>query len=119
MWNTDYFHGNWINFKRKLENLYIENLRHVTIFISEQALQNFNVQINKYIPGYDDLVLTGQAVDDCANACQNREEWICNSFEYCFDSGYCVLSKIHPDERPGVVKNKALCDLYSSKLRML
>ena len=54
-------------------------------------------------------------MDDCANACQNREEWICNSFEYCFDSGYCVLSKLHPDERPGVVKNKALCDLYSSK----
>ena len=69
--------------------------------ISEQALQNFNVQINKYIPGYDDLILTGQAVDDCANACQNREEWVCNSFEYCFDSGYCVLSKLHPDERPG------------------
>lgn len=80
---------------------------------TQQALQNYNVQINKAIPGYDDLILTGQAVDDCATSCKNQEEWICNSFEYCFDTGYCVLSKIHPDERPGLVVNKALCDLYS------
>ena len=82
---------------------------------TEAALQNFNVQINKAIPGYDDLILTGQAIDDCAASCKNQEEWVCNSFEYCFDTGYCVLSKLHPDERPGIVQNKPLCDLYSRK----
>ena len=88
---------------------------HFLVYVTEAALQNFNVQINKAIPGYDDLILSGQAIDDCAASCQNQEEWVCNSFEYCIETGYCVLSKLHPDERPGIVVNKQLCDLYSSK----
>ena len=84
--------------------------------ISESKLHGFNVQVNKAIPGYDDRILTGLAVDDCAVSCQNQPSWVCNSFQYCFDTGYCVLSKLHPDRRPQVVVNKPFCNLYSSKL---
>ncbi|XP_052774803.1 uncharacterized protein LOC128213258 [Mya arenaria] len=84
--------------------------------LSSQVLMNkFNMQINKNIPGYDDLVLTGVAIDDCASSCISEQSWVCNSFSYCFDTGYCVLSKLHPDTRPSVVVNKPLCDLYSKK----
>ncbi|KAL4237127.1 hypothetical protein ACF0H5_005508 [Mactra antiquata] len=84
--------------------------------LSTQNLMNqFNMQINKGIPGYDDSILTGIAIDDCASACLNQQSWVCNSFSFCFDTGYCTMSQLHPDERPGVVKNSAMCDLYSKK----
>lgn len=82
---------------------------------SQAVLDNFNMQINKDIPGYDDAILTGIAIDDCASACLNQQSWICNSFTYSFDTGYCTLSKLHPDERPGIVVNHQLVDLYSKK----
>ena len=106
--STKKLKGETVNFK-------IYSLYFIT---AEVALQNFDVQINKAIPGYNDLILTGQAIDDCAASCLNQEEWICNSFDYCFDTGYCLLSKLHPDERPGVVQNEEFCDLYSSKYRL-
>ena len=84
-------------------------------FPPEDLVSQFNVQVNKNIPGYDDSILTGIAIDDCASACLKQNAWVCNSFTFCFDTGYCVLSKLHPDERPSVVVNKPLCDLYSSK----
>lgn len=82
---------------------------------SQTLLNKFNMQINKNIPGYDDLILTGVAIDDCASSCLAEQSWVCNSFSFCFDTGYCVLSKLHPDTRPSVVVNKPLCDLYSKK----
>lgn len=77
-------------------------------------MNQFKMQINKGIPGYDDDILTGIAIDDCAQACLSQQSWVCNSFSYSFDTGYCTLSKLHPDERPGVVKNVPLTDLYTS-----
>ncbi|KAH3695076.1 uncharacterized protein LOC127861585 isoform X2 [Dreissena polymorpha] len=84
--------------------------------LSSQALMDqFVQQINKDIPGYDDLIITGVAIDDCATGCLSQQSWVCNSFSYCFDTGYCILSKLHPDARPSAVVNKPLCDLYSKK----
>ncbi|KAK3607662.1 hypothetical protein CHS0354_010649 [Potamilus streckersoni] len=82
---------------------------------SSSFMDQFRAQINKAIPGYDDLILTGMAIDDCAAACINQEEWVCNSFEFHFDSGWCVLSKLHPDEMPNIIQNQQFVDLYIRK----
>ncbi|XP_045160293.2 uncharacterized protein LOC123525366 [Mercenaria mercenaria] len=82
---------------------------------TQSLMAQFNTQINKGLNGYDDADLTGIAIDDCASACLTQQSWVCNSFSYCFDTGYCSLSKLHPDERPTAVVNHQLCDLYTKK----
>ncbi|XP_045160291.2 uncharacterized protein LOC123525365 isoform X4 [Mercenaria mercenaria] len=84
--------------------------------LSTKALMDrFSVQTNKYIPGYSDMILTGLSIDDCASTCLNRMSFVCNSFWYDFTTGYCVLSRLHPDERPNLVVNNAFTDMYSKK----
>lgn len=84
--------------------------------LSTKALMDkFNVQRNKYIPGYDDWIFTGLSIDDCALKCLETQIRVCNAFTYSFDTGYCVLSTLLPDEHPNAVKNINLCDLYTKK----
>lgn len=67
---------------------------------------------NKYVPNFDDNILTGLSIDDCASACVTQTSFVCQSFEYQLIQGTCVLSHLHPDEHPGAIKGISGTDLY-------
>ena len=70
---------------------------------------------NRYVPNYDDNIITGLSIDDCAQACVDQTSFICQSFEYQLIQGVCVLSHLHPDEHPGAIKSIVGTDLYISR----
>jgi hypothetical protein len=76
---------------------------------------------NKLI--YRQIILTGLAVDGCATACVEEDAWICNSFSYCYDTGYCTLTAIQPLAEYHGHKNRIeahqYCDLYIRKYSSL
>ncbi|KAJ8305362.1 hypothetical protein KUTeg_015907, partial [Tegillarca granosa] len=76
-------------------------------------LKHFKVMKKNMLLQNNDLVLEGIAVDDCAASCDHEELFDCQSFEYCFASGTCYLSKLHPDENTSLVQKHEHCDLYS------
>lgn len=76
-------------------------------------LKHFKVMKKNVLLQNNDLVLEGIAVDDCAASCDHEELFDCQSFEYCFASGTCYLSKLHPDENTSLVQKHEHCDLYS------
>ncbi|XP_055956297.1 uncharacterized protein LOC126818106 [Patella vulgata] len=88
-------------------------LRNPNRVASKTALQHFSGQANKQVNGFDDLILTGTSIDDCANECLGEIVFSCQSFEYCYDTGYCVMSHTHPDERPDLIIASDHCDLYT------
>lgn len=79
------------------------------------TLNQFQLLNNKVVPNYDDLILTGLSVDDCAASCVTEDAFVCSSFEYDYNSGTCYLSHIHPDETPKLIKNQNGFDLYIRK----
>lgn len=79
---------------------------------SVKTLQSFKSMPNKYVPNFDDNILTGLSIDDCASACVTQTSFVCQSFEYQLIQGTCVLSHLHPDEHPGAIKGISGTDLY-------
>ncbi|KAK3090768.1 hypothetical protein FSP39_014480 [Pinctada imbricata] len=75
-------------------------------------LQNYRPMVNRYVPNFDDMILTGMSIDDCAQACNSQETFICNSFEYQYGTSECYLSHLHPDEQPDKIKSANGVDLY-------
>lgn len=87
----------------------------MSFYFSVSTLQQFTVLNNKQVPNYDDLILTGMSVDDCASACVSEEYFQCGSFEYDYNAATCYLSHLHPDETPKLIKNQNGVDLYIRK----
>ncbi|XP_062619530.1 uncharacterized protein LOC134281083 [Saccostrea cucullata] len=79
---------------------------------STKTLQSFKSMPNRYVPNFDDNILSGQSIDDCAQACVDQTSFVCQSFEYELLTGTCFLSHLHPDEHPGVIKGIQGTDLY-------
>ncbi|XP_064625991.1 uncharacterized protein LOC135486820 [Lineus longissimus] len=52
------------------------------------------------------------SVDDCAQACIDSKEFICESFDYCYTVGTCMLSTLHPEQHQDLVTDITFCDLY-------
>ena len=71
--------------------------------------------VNRYVPDFDDMILTGMSIDDCAQACNQQQTFICNSFEYQYGTSECYLSHLHPDEQPDKIKTASGVDLYIRK----
>ncbi|XP_041360235.1 uncharacterized protein LOC121376435 [Gigantopelta aegis] len=88
-----------------------------------KSIHHFTDHINKQVRGFDDLILTGLAVDECAAECQAEVVFDCQSFEFCYDTGNCIMSHIHPDEHPDSIISSQTCDLfvrdYTSKYTQL
>ena len=57
----------------------------------------------------------GVSVDQCASKCLTEATIDCQSFDYCFETGSCMLSHVHTDQTIKVVPTHLTCDLYSSK----
>ncbi|ESO85118.1 hypothetical protein LOTGIDRAFT_168146 [Lottia gigantea] len=55
------------------------------------------------------------AVDDCATICATMDKFTCQSFEYCYTTGDCSLSTIHPDQHPELLQRNDFCDLYGKQ----
>lgn len=87
----------------------------IIILLLGTSLDHFTEQREKMISGYGDMIYTGLSIDECASECLGEQSWSCNSFQFCFGTGYCVLYKLHPDEHPNAVKNALLCDLFTSE----
>lgn len=77
-----------------------------------KTLKTFKSMPNRYVPNFDDNIITGLSIDDCAQACVDQTSFICQSFEYQLIQGVCVLSHLHPDEHPGAIKSILGTDLY-------
>ena len=77
----------------------------------------FFIERYQKIPGKvvqynNDAVLRNiKTADACANACNSNPNFTCNSFEFCFTSQVCTLSKIHTSDG-NVVSSTQQCDLY-------
>lgn len=97
----------------------IHSLKYFRNFFSVSTLQQFTVLNNKQVANYDDLILTGLSVDDCASSCIAEEYFQCASFEYDYNAATCVLSHLHPDETPKLIKNQNGVDLYIRKESIL
>lgn len=63
-----------------------------------------------------DVSFKGVSVDQCASKCLTEATIDCQTFDYCFDTGSCMLSHAHSDQNIDVHTTHLQCDLYSSKL---
>lgn len=75
--------------------------------------EQFSRVKNHIIEGHDDLVLPGLAVDDCANACFDEDNFYCLSFDFCYSNGECRLSKQTSVMNPQYLKRSSTCDVYT------
>ncbi|KAL5022689.1 hypothetical protein ScPMuIL_001844 [Solemya velum] len=79
---------------------------------SSQYIAQFTSYRNQFVPQHDSLTITGTSVDDCAQACVEGAIFVCNSFEYSFDTGSCALSKLQPDVKRNLIQPRSQTDLY-------
>ncbi|KAK3090337.1 hypothetical protein FSP39_011029 [Pinctada imbricata] len=82
-------------------------------FSSSGVLSLFNMTQNSVIYLHNDAFKEGLSVDQCARACLVELQFDCQSFDYCYDKGDCLLSKTHPDDVPNSVQKHEFCDMYS------
>jgi hypothetical protein len=80
-------------------------------------INSFTSIPNKIAKGFT-VGYHGISVDDCAGDCVQEQTFTCQSFHYCWDSGFCALSTVHPDERPDMLRDDQGCDLYYREYRM-
>ncbi|XP_046353474.2 uncharacterized protein LOC124133217 [Haliotis rufescens] len=78
-----------------------------------EYLKNFKIYRNNVIYAHNDFVLHQMAVDDCATACSGESRFDCESFEYCYTTGDCMMSRLHPDNNQNLISNHSFCDLYA------
>jgi hypothetical protein len=78
-------------------------------------MSNFKVMTNKFVPNFDKDILSQVSIDDCAQACMTSMTFVCNSFEYQYATSYCLLSTLHPDEKPSSIKSNIGVDLFIRK----
>lgn len=82
-------------------------------------IRQFTVYRNQRVKGNDDAHVSRATVRDCATYCVKSMLFVCESFEYCSNTGDCYYSKIHPDEFPNLIERFTPeirdqgCDLYS------
>ncbi|XP_060563272.1 uncharacterized protein LOC132722747 [Ruditapes philippinarum] len=82
---------------------------------TSENLDHFRPTRRKVIIPNADIQFKGLSVDQCASRCLTEPTIDCQSFDYCFDTGRCLLSKMHPDQNITLVKTMLMCDLYSRK----
>ncbi|XP_056019755.1 uncharacterized protein LOC125671708 isoform X2 [Ostrea edulis] len=80
--------------------------------VSTTVMSNFKVMTNKFVQNFDTDILSQVSVDDCARACMTSLSFVCNSFEYQYATSYCLLSTLHPDEKPSSIKMNIGVDLF-------
>nr|XP_022319141.1 uncharacterized protein LOC111121934 [Crassostrea virginica] len=80
--------------------------------VSTNVMSQFKPMPNKAVPHFDNDVLSGVSIDDCAQACISSFSYVCNSFEYQYATSYCLLSTLHPDEKPSMIQTSVGVDLY-------
>ncbi|KAJ8306626.1 hypothetical protein KUTeg_017171 [Tegillarca granosa] len=101
---------------QNLRNAVVKQLVTVTLKFDSgnvtNTLNQFRDMQNRYVQNFDDLILTGMSVDDCAQSCIGQETFVCQSFEYEYLTGTCYLSHLHPDEHPKLIKTLQGVDLY-------
>lgn len=56
--------------------------------------------------------LAGVSVDDCADACLDELTFDCESFVYCYQTGYCLLAKTYAQSNTSLMYDRPNCDLY-------
>ncbi|XP_070195502.1 uncharacterized protein [Littorina saxatilis] len=78
---------------------------------TSNVMSQFQTIPQKAGKGYKTM-LPGLSVDECASNCVGEETYNCQSFHYCWEAGACFLSRLHPDERPNMLKDNPNCDLY-------
>ena len=86
-----------------------------SFFHLANVMSQFKPMPNKAVPHFDNDVLTGVSIDDCAQACISSFSYVCNSFEYQYATSYCLLSTLHPDEKPSMIQTSVGVDLYIRK----
>ncbi|KAL3870120.1 hypothetical protein ACJMK2_042731 [Sinanodonta woodiana] len=83
-----------------------------------QTIGNMNLlhfTANRHNTNYatSDAQTQGGSVDQCAAQCINQSSFNCRGFSYCYDTGICQLSKIHPDQNPPFLPTQInQCDVY-------
>ena len=85
-------------------------------FLPGANLQHFIPSRQKVVLMNNDAQFKGVSVDQCASKCLSEMTFDCLSFDYCFDTGICLLSHIHPDQNPKLVVTHQMCDLYAREL---
>lgn len=80
---------------------------------TSENLKHFIPSRRKVIIPNSDIQFKGLSVDQCASKCLTEPTIDCQSFDYCFDTGRCLLSKMHPDQNISLVVTKLVCDLYA------
>ncbi len=78
-------------------------------------MRRFNKKLpNKKFLKEKDGLLTNVNVDDCAKYCGDEIGIKCNSFEYCYLSAECVISKEFLSNDQSEYQNDENCDIYES-----
>ena len=85
------------------------------VYILGVNLQHFIPSRQRVVLMNNDAEFKGVSVDQCASQCLSSVTFDCQSFDYCFETGICLLSHVHPDKNPKLVVTHQMCDLYSSK----
>jgi len=88
-------------------------LRPDSLATTSTNLQHFIPYRQKVILKTIDLQLTGLSVDQCAQRCLTEPTIMCQSFDYCFDTGRCLMSTLHPDQNQSLIETHMMCDLYA------
>ncbi|XP_064606903.1 uncharacterized protein LOC135471555 [Liolophura sinensis] len=96
-----------------IRNNIVRDITEAPTLSSGAKLSQFTSVRNKALRGNNEDLLPGVTVDDCAAACVDEDVFFCQSFEYCFNTGDCHLSKRHPGEVPSMIIDSNNCDLYS------
>ena len=62
----------------------------------------------------DRTTLFNIGIDDCAKACNKDLGFSCKSFDFCYLTGQCRLSKTQIDQNTDETLNANECDIYES-----
>jgi hypothetical protein len=74
---------------------------------------------NRKFAKSQDKSISKSSIDDCVNSCNNELEFDCQSFDFCYISGDCHLSKSELSDNMEEYYTTSECDIYESNLNLI
>lgn len=95
----------------------IEIILFFKIIKSAQLLSRYDMTYpNKKYTTAKDRTIAKTNIDDCARACNDEPSFDCQSFDFCYTSGDCRLSKSGITSDANELVTTVECDVYESKI---